>query len=219
MLAAPTINCRINVQTLDKADIKGCLCLYKHHSPRHTPGLSNNMYFSYDYGKNSPTIEYRRKMQWKLKCQAFSRLNIFWVFLVKTETSMKKKELTVHWCAPNSLIWPYLQPCTNSMRGRKGSYGSRHTWLWMLKGGDFHSKYFHNSPEPCSLDYSWLILYQLLWYILLIIFMTELYYQCLWPLSMLMGTITKTHPIRFCIFHIWDMYFFIIYIVNESRIA
>ena len=34
---------------------------------------------------------------------------------VRTDTNMCRKELTVHWSAPNSLIRSYLQPCTNSM--------------------------------------------------------------------------------------------------------
>ena len=46
-------------------------------------------------------------------------LNISQVILMRTDSNLCRKELTVHWSAPNSLIRSYLQPCTNSMWGDK----------------------------------------------------------------------------------------------------
>ena len=42
-------------------------------------------------------------------------LNISQVIHVRTDGNLRRKELTVHWSAPNALIRSYLQPCTNSM--------------------------------------------------------------------------------------------------------
>ena len=52
-------------------DIKGCLCLFKHHSPKHTPDWYNYVYCTTILTKSNPIIEYRRKMQYELKCQEF----------------------------------------------------------------------------------------------------------------------------------------------------
>ena len=80
-------------------------------------------------------------------------LNISQVILVRTDSNLCMKELTVHWSAPNSLIRSYLQPCTNSMCGGwKWSYGSHYliiTDCGCPKGGSFLSKSSHNSPEIC----------------------------------------------------------------------
>ena len=46
-------------------------------------------------------------------------LNISQVILVRTDSKLCRKELTVHWSASNSLIRSYLQPCTNSMWGHE----------------------------------------------------------------------------------------------------
>ena len=54
-------------------------------------------------------------MNWNVK--RFSMLNISQVILIRTDSNLCRKELTVHWSAPNSLIRSYLQPCTNSMWG------------------------------------------------------------------------------------------------------
>ena len=44
----------------------------------------------------------------------FSVLNISQVILVRTDSNLCRKELTVHWNMPNTLIRSHLQPCTNS---------------------------------------------------------------------------------------------------------
>ena len=52
-------------------DIKECLCLFKHHSPKHTPDWQNYVYCTTILTKSDPIIEYIRKMQYELICQAF----------------------------------------------------------------------------------------------------------------------------------------------------
>ena len=69
-------------------------------------------------------------MQCKLKCQAFSMLNISQVILVGTDSNLCRKELTVHWSVPNSLIRSYLQPCTNSMWGDESEAVAPIIWLY-----------------------------------------------------------------------------------------
>ena len=69
-------------------------------------------------------------MQYKLKCQAFSMLNIYQVILVGTDSNLCRIELTVHWSAPNSLIRSYLQPCTNSMWGDESEAVAPIIWLY-----------------------------------------------------------------------------------------
>ena len=63
--------------------------------------------------KSNPIIEYIRKMQYKLKCQAF-----FYI-LMRADSNLYRKELTVHWSAPNSLI-SLISPLVG---GWKGSWG------------------------------------------------------------------------------------------------
>ena len=57
-------------------------------------------------------------------------LNISQVILVRTDSNLCRKELTVHWSAPNSLIRSYLQPCTNSMRGDESEAVAPIIWLY-----------------------------------------------------------------------------------------
>ena len=78
-------------------------------------------------------------------------LNISQVILVRTDSNLCRKELKVHWSAPNSLIRSYLQPCTNTMWGGwKWSCGSHYLIIpdcGCPKGGSFLSRSSHNSPE------------------------------------------------------------------------
>ena len=57
-------------------------------------------------------------------------LDISQVILVGTDSNICKKELTVHWIAPNSLIRSYLQPCTNSMWGDESEAVAPIIWLY-----------------------------------------------------------------------------------------
>ena len=57
-------------------------------------------------------------------------LNISQVILVRTDSNLCRKELTVHWSAPNSLIRSYLQPCTNSMWGDESEAVAPIIWLY-----------------------------------------------------------------------------------------
>ena len=56
-------------------------------------------------------------------------LNISQVILVRTDSNLCRKELTVHWSAPNSLIRSYHQPCTNSMWGDESAAMAPIIWL------------------------------------------------------------------------------------------
>ena len=82
-------------------------------------------------------------MNWNVK--RFSMLNISQVVLMRTDSNLCRKELTVHWSAPNSLIRSYLQPCTNSMWGMKVKLWlplSDYTRLWMPKRRKFSFQNF-----------------------------------------------------------------------------
>ena len=67
--------------------------------------------------KSHPIIEYIKKCNINWNVKRFSMLNISQVIPVRTDSNLCRKELTVHWSAPNSLIRSYLQPCTNSKCG------------------------------------------------------------------------------------------------------
>ena len=67
-------------------------------------------------------------MNWNVK--RFSMLNISQVILVRTDSNLCRKELTVHWITPNSLIRSYLQPCTNSMWGDESEAVAPIIWLY-----------------------------------------------------------------------------------------
>ena len=57
-------------------------------------------------------------------------LNISQVILVRTDSNLCRKELTVHWSTPNSLIRFYLQPCTNSKWGDESEAVAPIIWLY-----------------------------------------------------------------------------------------
>ena len=59
-------------------------------------------------------------------------LNISQVILMRTDSNLCRKELTVHWSAPNSLIRSYLQPCTNSMWGDESEAVAPIIWLYQI---------------------------------------------------------------------------------------
>ena len=59
-------------------------------------------------------------------------LNISQVILMRTDSSLCRKELTVHWSEPNSLIRFYLQPCTNSMWGDESEAVAPIIWLYQI---------------------------------------------------------------------------------------
>ena len=69
-------------------------------------------------------------MNWNVK--RFSMLNISRVILMRTDSNLCRKELTVHWSAPNSLIRSYLQPCTNSMWGDESEAVAPIIWLYQI---------------------------------------------------------------------------------------
>ena len=69
-------------------------------------------------------------MNWNVK--RFSMLNISQVILMRTDSNLCRKELTVHWSAPNSLIRSYLQPCTNSMWGDESEAVAPIIWLYQI---------------------------------------------------------------------------------------
>ena len=69
-------------------DIEECLCLFKHHIPRHTPDWKNLVYFPISIPINNPTFEYRRKCTANWNDKRFSKLTIFWVVLVRTDSSL-----------------------------------------------------------------------------------------------------------------------------------
>ena len=69
-------------------------------------------------------------MNWNVK--RFSMLNISQVILMRTDSNLCRKELTVHWNAPNSLIRSYLQPCTNSMWGDESEAVAPIIWLYQI---------------------------------------------------------------------------------------
>ena len=59
-------------------------------------------------------------------------LNISQVILMRTDSNLCRKELTVHWSAPNSLIRSFLQPCTNSMWGDESEAVAPIIWLYQI---------------------------------------------------------------------------------------
>ena len=69
-------------------------------------------------------------MNWNVK--GFSMLNISQVILMRTDSNLCRKELTVHWSAPNSLIRSYLQPCTNAMWGDESEGVAPIIWLYQI---------------------------------------------------------------------------------------
>ena len=72
---------------------------------------------------------------------------------MRTDSNLCRKELTVHWSAPNSLIRSYLQPCTKSM----WSCGSHYLIVpdcGCPKGGSFLSRSSHKSPDTWNLHAS-----------------------------------------------------------------
>ena len=56
--------------------------------------------------------------------------NISQVILARTNSNLCRKQLTVHWSAPNSLIRSYPQPCTNSMWGDESEAVATIIWLY-----------------------------------------------------------------------------------------
>ena len=59
-------------------------------------------------------------------------LNISQVILMRTDSNLCRKKLTVPWSAPNSLIRSYLQPCTNSMWGDESESVAPIVWLYKI---------------------------------------------------------------------------------------
>ena len=59
-------------------------------------------------------------------------LNISQVILMRTDSNLCRKVLTVHWSAPNSLIRSYLQPCTNSIWGDESEAVAPIIWLYQI---------------------------------------------------------------------------------------
>ena len=51
---------------------------------------------------------------------------------MRIDSNLCRKDLTVHWSAPNSLIRSYLQPCTNSMWGDESEAVAPIIWLYQI---------------------------------------------------------------------------------------
>ena len=69
-------------------------------------------------------------------------LNISQVILMRTDSNLCRKELTVHWGAPNSLIKSYLQPCTNSMWGDESEAVAPIIWLYQIVNAQKEEVFF-----------------------------------------------------------------------------
>ena len=69
-------------------------------------------------------------------------LNISQVILMKTDSNLCRKELMVHWIAPNSLFRSYLQPCTNSMWGDESEAVAPIIWLYQIVDGQREEVFF-----------------------------------------------------------------------------
>ena len=109
-------------------------------------------------------IVYRRKMQWKWKCEMFFLCWIYYeLSMIKPTAASRRKELRVHWSAVTSIIRSYFHPYTSSMWGVKGSYGSHYTRLWVPKRERFSLQIFSSlrrhgeiySPSVASVVHSW----------------------------------------------------------------
>ena len=57
-------------------------------------------------------------------------LNISQVILLRTDSNLCRKEITVHWSAPNYLIRSYPQPSTNSMWEDESEAMAPFIWLY-----------------------------------------------------------------------------------------
>ena len=69
-------------------------------------------------------------------------LNISQVILVRTDSNLCRKELTVHWRMPISLIRSYLQPCTNTMWGNESEAVAPIIWLYQTVDAQKEEVYF-----------------------------------------------------------------------------
>ena len=67
-----------------------------------------------------------------MKYQAFFYFNISQDILMRTDSNLCRKELTVHWSAPNSLSMSNLQPCTNSVWGDENEAVAPIIWLYQI---------------------------------------------------------------------------------------
>ena len=59
-------------------------------------------------------------------------LNISKVILMRTDSNLCRKELTVHWSAPNSPIRSYRQPCINSVWEDESEAVAPIIWLYQI---------------------------------------------------------------------------------------
>ena len=101
-----------------------------------TPLTNKTMCFPTTSTRNNIPIDYRKRWNRNWNGKVFYGKYI----LVRTDNSLYRKELTLHWSLPNSLIKFYLPLGTNSMWGMKAK-------LWLplphctncgcQKGGDF----------------------------------------------------------------------------------
>ena len=71
-------------------------------------------------------------------------LNISQIILVRTDSNLCRKELTVHWSAPNSLIRSYLQSSTNSMWGDESEAVAPIIWLYQAVDARKEEVFFPN---------------------------------------------------------------------------
>ena len=69
-------------------------------------------------------------------------LNISQVILMRTDSNLCRKELTVHWSAPDSLIRSYHQPCTNSMWGDESEAVAPIIWLYQIMDAQKENVFF-----------------------------------------------------------------------------
>ena len=62
--------------------------------------------------------------------QIYFYILYIYVILLRTDSTLCRKELTVHLSAPNSFIRSCLQPCTNSLWGDESEAAAPIVWLY-----------------------------------------------------------------------------------------
>ena len=95
------------------------------------PWLIKLCVFYYNFNKKAIqwlNTQEKCNINWNVK--RFSLFDITQVILARTNSNLCRKELTVHWSTPNSLIRSYLQPCTNSMWGDESEAVAPIIWLY-----------------------------------------------------------------------------------------
>ena len=117
-------------------DIKGCLCLFKHHSLRHTPDCWNCMKKCIWMHKKICNIN------WNVKC--FSMLNISQVILVRTDSNLCRKEVP-------GIRSALGRPMTH-LKDTTPPTDHPHPWHPRMRKRDLHARLLTNAAFRWSLD-------------------------------------------------------------------